>query len=79
MGRGGNGSWLMSKMEPINDMAGARTCKILIMFCGNIFIWNLPKASKIQMKSYLSGMPECKFGINDKTVLDNKAPRNSSY
>lgn len=24
------------------------------------------------MKSYLSGMPECKFGINDKIVMDAK-------
>lgn len=24
------------------------------------------------MKSFLSGMPECKFGINDKIVMDNK-------
>lgn len=24
------------------------------------------------MKSYLSGMPECKFGINDKLVMDSK-------
>ena len=24
------------------------------------------------MKSYLSGMPECKFGINDKIVMDSK-------
>ena len=23
-------------------------------------------AGKVIMKSYLSGMPECKFGINDK-------------
>ncbi|XP_014662238.1 PREDICTED: AP-2 complex subunit mu isoform X1 [Priapulus caudatus] len=29
-------------------------------------------AGKVVMKSYLSGMPECKFGINDKIVLDNK-------
>ncbi|XP_074655145.1 AP-2 complex subunit mu [Tubulanus polymorphus] len=29
-------------------------------------------AGKVVMKSYLSGMPECKFGINDKLVLDNK-------
>ncbi|CAH1240240.1 AP-2 complex subunit mu isoform X1 [Branchiostoma floridae] len=27
-------------------------------------------AGRIVMKSYLSGMPECKFGINDKLVLD---------
>lgn len=29
-------------------------------------------AGKIVMKSYLSGMPECKFGINDKLTLDTK-------
>merc|ERR1712034_297837 len=29
-------------------------------------------AGKILMKSYLSGMPECKFGINDKIVMDSK-------
>ncbi len=28
------------------------------------------------MKSYLSGMPECKFGINDKVVMDSKGKRN---
>jgi len=29
-------------------------------------------AGKIVMKSYLSGMPECKFGINDKIVIESK-------
>jgi len=29
-------------------------------------------AGKIIMKSYLSGMPECKIGINDKIVVDLK-------
>jgi len=29
-------------------------------------------AGRIVMKSYLSGMPECKFGINDKLVIDSK-------
>ena len=29
-------------------------------------------AGKIVMKSYLSGMPECKFGINDKIVVESK-------
>jgi hypothetical protein len=29
-------------------------------------------AGKIVMKSYLSGMPECKFGINDKLTIDAK-------
>lgn len=35
-------------------------------------------AGKIVMKSYLSGMPECKFGINDKLTLDNKGSKNVS-
>lgn len=30
-------------------------------------------AGKIVMKSYLSGMPECKFGINDKLTIDTKS------
>ncbi|XP_037970619.1 AP-2 complex subunit mu isoform X1 [Plutella xylostella] len=29
-------------------------------------------AGKVVMKSYLSGMPECKFGINDKIVMEAK-------
>merc|ERR1712048_909357 len=33
-------------------------------------------AGKVMMKSYLSGMPECKFGMNDKLILDkNSASR----
>lgn len=30
-------------------------------------------AGKVVMKSYLSGMPECKFGINDKVTIDAKS------
>jgi len=33
-------------------------------------------AGKVIMKSYLSGMPECKFGINDKIVVDSKGKSN---
>ena len=29
-------------------------------------------AGRVVMKSYLSGMPECKFGINDKLIMDGK-------
>lgn len=35
-------------------------------------------AGKIVMKSYLSGMPECKFGINDKLTLENKGNKNAA-
>ena len=30
-------------------------------------------AGRVVMKSYLSGMPECKFGINDKIAMDARA------
>lgn len=30
-------------------------------------------AGKVIMKSYLSGMPECKFGINDKITMESKS------
>lgn len=30
-------------------------------------------SGKVMMKSYLSGMPECKFGMNDKLVVDKQA------
>uniref|UniRef100_A0A1I8IXT5 MHD domain-containing protein n=1 Tax=Macrostomum lignano TaxID=282301 RepID=A0A1I8IXT5_9PLAT len=29
-------------------------------------------SGRVRMKSYLSGMPECKFGINDKVVVDSR-------
>lgn len=29
-------------------------------------------SGRIVMKSYLSGMPECKFGMNDKLVVEKQ-------
>jgi AP-2 complex subunit mu-1 len=34
-------------------------------------------AGKVIMKSYLSGMPECKFGMNDKLTLDKQGKGDS--
>lgn len=30
-------------------------------------------SGSIMVKCYLSGTPECKFGLNDKLLLDNEA------
>ena len=30
-------------------------------------------SGRVVMKSYLSGMPECKFGMNDKLLIDKQA------
>ena len=30
-------------------------------------------SGRVIMKSFLSGMPECKFGMNDKLVVDKHA------
>lgn len=45
------------------------------MFLGQVLSAHV--AGKVVMKSYLSGMPECKFGINDKIVMDSKGGKNS--
>lgn len=34
---------------------------------------NAHVAGSIVIKSYLSGMPECKFGLNDKVALDRES------
>jgi len=44
----------------------ARVC----VFVGQVLSAHV--AGRVVMKSYLSGMPECKFGINDKLVMDAK-------
>ena len=35
-------------------------------------------AGRVVIKSYLSGMPECKFGMNDKLMLDRQGKGESS-
>ncbi|XP_038575437.1 AP-2 complex subunit mu-B-like [Micropterus salmoides] len=35
-------------------------------------------SGRVVMKSYLSGMPECKFGMNDKIVIDKQGKAGSS-
>jgi len=35
-------------------------------------------SGKIQMKTYLSGMPECKFGLNDKLLMDKESDRRAA-
>ncbi|XP_051255007.1 AP-2 complex subunit mu-B isoform X1 [Dicentrarchus labrax] len=35
-------------------------------------------SGRVVMKSYLSGMPECKFGMNDKIVIDKQGKGGSS-
>ena len=35
-------------------------------------------SGRVVMKSYLSGMPECKFGMNDKLLLEKQAKPSTS-
>jgi len=35
-------------------------------------------SGKIVMKTYLSGMPECKFGLNDKLLMDKETERRAN-
>ena len=34
-------------------------------------------SGRVIMKSYLSGMPECKFGMNDKVAIESQMGRKS--
>jgi AP-2 complex subunit mu-1 len=36
-------------------------------------------SGKVMMKTFLSGMPECKFGMNDKLVLEKDNRANKKY
>lgn len=53
---------------------------VLNLVCSDVFerkkiagqVLSAHVAGKVVMKSYLSGMPECKFGINDKIVMEAK-------
>lgn len=46
---------------------------VMHMWCGGAGqVLSAHVASRVVMKSFLSGMPECKFGINDKLVMDTK-------
>ena len=35
-------------------------------------------SGRVVMRSYLSGMPECKFGMNDKIITDTKDKENNA-
>ncbi len=60
-------------------MASKLSCilKILISYKGQVLSAHV--AGKIIMKSYLSGMPECKFGINDKLTIESKTKTTEGY
>ena len=42
----------------------------LFVFVGQVLSAHV--SGRIVMKSYLSGMPECKFGMNDKLVVEKQ-------
>lgn len=48
-------------------------CRDLILIClGTILRADID--AHIQMRAYLTGTPECKFGLNDKLVIDKNGP-----
>lgn len=42
-------------------------------FCQTGTVLRADVDGQILMRAYLSGTPECKFGLNDKLVLDRRA------
>ena len=54
----------------IRDVMNIPEIHNVILFTGQVLSAHV--AGKVAMKSYLSGMPECKFGINDKITIEGK-------
>ena len=50
-----------------------RTASVLIQVSNKGTILHNDVSGSVQVKCYLSGTPECKFGLNDKLLLDNEA------
>lgn len=57
-------------MEEVDCSALVLFFNLLIVCVGQVLSAHV--AGRVVMKSYLSGMPECKFGINDKIVMEAK-------
>lgn len=36
-------------------------------------------SGSVMMRAYLSGMPDCKFGLNDKIVLEKEGREVNKY
>lgn len=67
---------LSMSAKGVCSMLSVLKMSILIAFCvGNILRAEVD--GHIQMRAYLSGTPECKFGLNDKLVID-KSDRGTS-
>lgn len=50
-----------------------RCCSVLVQYvCVAGQVLSAHVSGRVVMKSYLSGMPECKFGMNDKIVIDKQ-------
>lgn len=66
---------LMSQQGTVTAITLCNLCTLrlqrLFLTVGQVLSAHV--AGKVIMKSYLSGMPECKFGINDKLTMDSRA------
>eukprot|EP01097_Dermamoeba_algensis_P003318 TRINITY_DN2336_c0_g1_i1.p1 TRINITY_DN2336_c0_g1~~TRINITY_DN2336_c0_g1_i1.p1 ORF type:complete len:448 (+),score=88.52 TRINITY_DN2336_c0_g1_i1:69-1412(+) len=47
---------------------------VLISAKGNVLRSDV--SGEVKVKAFLSGMPECRFGMNDKVVMDKESPDN---
>lgn len=69
--------WNQSTFSCLNKVGSLHTIMYPASIIIHIFYLGQALSShvsgKVMMKSYLSGMPECKFGMNDKLVVDKQA------
>ena len=55
-------------MSAKGSSCSASVVKCVLTLSGNVLRADVD--GHIQMRAYLSGTPECKFGLNDKLVID---------
>jgi AP-2 complex subunit mu-1 len=53
-----------------------RRISFTFVFCNQGAVLKSDVSGKIVMKTYLTGMPECKFGLNDKLLMEKEAKSN---
>ena len=72
-------SLLCLPVPPEGDVTHLTVCVcVCVCVCMSGQVLSAHVSGRVVMKSYLSGMPECKFGMNDKIVIDKQGKGGAS-
>lgn len=69
------GKWEVLSWHPFSRqglLVGTCLSVLTVLFSTPGQVLSAHVSGRVVMKSYLSGMPECKFGMNDKIVIEKQ-------